>query len=257
VLFVKRENLWSYLGTENPSTQWNIDSIRWTIAFDGKNVGRLSFKEPNPRSSYANDWYYHRDKKFSIPAEEKFPKIRNKTNAFAGWCSASDYRPLVLVSKNNYQDPDKWKSFSAEPSYKDKLLPYLRVSIGRLNSLICTPSKGRQQQVPIPYVYGPKDLEIYRSYRSSNGKVLISIGLNTKANTCDGVVGSEWANHWFLVSNSEVDFLGSGMDLVDAGDYDGDGKTELLFWHSGYNDDGYILVYNDLRQKVEYKWGYH
>ena len=47
------------------------------------------------------------------------------------------------------------------------------------------------------------------------------------------------------------------MELVDAGDYDGDGRSELLFWRGGYNRDGYVLVFDELRQKVEYTWSYH
>jgi hypothetical protein len=47
------------------------------------------------------------------------------------------------------------------------------------------------------------------------------------------------------------------MELVDAADYDGDGKSELLFWQSAYNRDGYILIFDDLRQRIEYTWRYH
>ena len=46
------------------------------------------------------------------------------------------------------------------------------------------------------------------------------------------------------------------MELIDAGDYDNDGKSELLFWYSGYNRDGYILIYDDFRKSAEYIWGY-
>jgi hypothetical protein len=42
-----------------------------------------------------------------------------------------------------------------------------------------------------------------------------------------------------------------------SGDYDGDGKSELLFRHSGHNQDGYRLVIGDLRRMVEYVWRYH
>jgi len=45
--------------------------------------------------------------------------------------------------------------------------------------------------------------------------------------------------------------------LLDVGDYDKDGKSEVLFWSSGYNEDGYVLYYDDFRKKVPFKWHYH
>jgi hypothetical protein len=51
--------------------------------------------------------------------------------------------------------------------------------------------------------------------------------------------------------------LGSELSLVDAGDYDADGESELLFWYSGYNQDGYTLLFDGLRKQVSYRWKYH
>jgi hypothetical protein len=48
-----------------------------------------------------------------------------------------------------------------------------------------------------------------------------------------------------------------GLELVGAGDFDGDGQSELLFWQSGYNEDGYLLFSSGLKQKAKYLWGYH
>jgi hypothetical protein len=66
-----------------------------------------------------------------------------------------------------------------------------------------------------------------------------------------------WLAHWFLLHDAQADLIGTGMELVDAGDYDGDGRSEVLFWKSGYNRDGYLLVFDGLRQKAEYTWSYH
>jgi hypothetical protein len=52
-------------------------------------------------------------------------------------------------------------------------------------------------------------------------------------------------------------YLGQDLTLVDAGDYDGDGASELLFWYSGYDEDGYTLVYDGGRKSVDYHWNYH
>jgi len=53
-----------------------------------------------------------------------------------------------------------------------------------------------------------------------------------------------------------IEFLGREMRLVDAGDFDADGQSDLLFWHSGYNENGYVLLYDDPRCEAEYTWSY-
>ena len=44
---------------------------------------------------------------------------------------------------------------------------------------------------------------------------------------------------------------------IDAGDYDNDGHSELIFAKPGYNYDGYVLYDDDLRHPVEFGWSYH
>jgi hypothetical protein len=65
------------------------------------------------------------------------------------------------------------------------------------------------------------------------------------------------ANAWFYVAGKEVRYLGSNMLLVDAGDYDGDGKEEAVFKVQRYNNDGYVLFHDGFKQKLEFSWDYH
>jgi hypothetical protein len=68
----------------------------------------------------------------------------------------------------------------------------------------------------------------------------------------DHLVGSV-----FLLHDEQVEFTGRGMELVDTGDYDGDGSSERLLLQSGYNRDGYVLVFDGMRQEAEHIWGCH
>jgi hypothetical protein len=52
-------------------------------------------------------------------------------------------------------------------------------------------------------------------------------------------------------------FLGAGMWLVDAGDYDNDGKSEVLFSIDQYNRGGYILFYDDFKKQAVFEFSYH
>ena len=48
------------------------------------------------------------------------------------------------------------------------------------------------------------------------------------------------------------------MSLLDAGDYDDDGQSEVLFFLSqGENTDGFVLYDASFREPVEFTWSYH
>ncbi len=66
----------------------------------------------------------------------------------------------------------------------------------------------------------------------------------------------ESARHWFVVRKKGIDFVGRQMELIAAADFDDDGTTEFLFWSSAENADGYVLYFDDLRQRIEYIWNY-
>ena len=41
------------------------------------------------------------------------------------------------------------------------------------------------------------------------------------------------------------------------GDDDGDGSSEIMFWYSGYNEDGYTLFYRGFTRHASFRWNYH
>ena len=51
--------------------------------------------------------------------------------------------------------------------------------------------------------------------------------------------------------------MDSHMWLVDAGDYDGDGKSELVFAINDYNRCGYRLFYEDFGPRAVFVFRYH
>ncbi len=71
-------------------------------------------------------------------------------------------------------------------------------------------------------------------------------------NKCDGPSEPAWWPNCFIVPADahHPAFLGEGLWLVDAGDYDGDGRSEVIFWFSGYNRDGYVLFTDDWTNRV-------
>jgi len=60
------------------------------------------------------------------------------------------------------------------------------------------------------------------------------------------------------LAQRDARLLDSGIWLVvDAGDYDGDGKSELVFAINDYNRGGYRLFYDDFRQRAVFEFSHH
>lgn len=56
---------------------------------------------------------------------------------------------------------------------------------------------------------------------------------------------------WFVVDTKRpAAYLDSGTWLVDAGDYDSEGRPELVFSINRYNRGGYEIFYNDFKKRA-------
>lgn len=249
VLFEQKGRAWVDIREPRPG----LDEFNWSIAADtGRNfVVRIT--DPNPQTTYKNTWFYQRDKVFKLAKSLDIGRKLNVGRNFGTWCGYPKFAPLTITSSNQGGNTKGWKAFIAGIEEKNLLYPYLKVSIGKTNAFRCdydqTPST-------VPYNFEADELVIHKSLIRGDQK-LISIGLNTSLLNCDGPSLPEWSGNWFLVVNESVEFLGNELEYLDSGDFDSDGSEEILFWHSGYNRDGYVLFFNNFQQQTRYVWGYH
>ena len=256
ILFVKKGKKWLSVANEffregDP----DVGPIKWTVAFDGRKLGELRIEEPDPEATVINQWNYSRDRFFEVKANQEIPKVANKSKQFGGWTKVPKYRPLVLVSKPYFSDPEHWQPFVVDEDLRKKLFVPLKLVMGRFSAFNCP--DGPYVNETVPFDFKLEDVVFYKSYASSNGQKIVALGMDHKKYGCDGVWPASWRDNWFLIEGDNLDYIGREMTLVDAGDYDNDGKSELLFWHSGYNRDGYILMYDSFREKSQFIWGYH
>jgi len=249
VLFSKKGDKWLALDNAAAAKTFDMSHITWTVAFDGRNFGNLKTFDPGFSTPY--EWTYSRDRLLEISPNQEIPKLQNKDKGFGGWCDAPDYRPLVLVNEPNYKDPSGWKPFHPDGSFINLLFPKFKAVVGVARNCLDT-----YQNKASPFNYVAKDLQIYKGYQNKAGQKLISIRLDLKHYKCDGPIEAAWTPHWFLMSK-EITYVGNDLSVVDAGDYDNDGKSEMMFWYSGYNEDGYTLFYDDFKKRVDYHWKYH
>lgn len=246
VLFIKEAGKWRSLSTEGAASL--PIKAKWIVAFDGRKIGTVDTVDLAAKKSFG--WTYARDRLLSLPPDQAPPSIPNKKDKFSGWCDPPKERPLVVLSEDHASDPDQWKPRPADRAVVRRLFSKFRKQAGKAQ--VCPPNA----RAGIAFPYTEKDLEGSDAYADRKGRQLISLRLQGDLNRCDGPIDSSWDNHVFLL-NPAITYLGAGLSLVDAGDYDGDGKSEMLFWFSGYNRDGYSLMSADLQQRSDYFWGYH
>ena len=250
LMFVNVEGRWIAMNDEYYAPKGiPLATLQWHVASFGKPMGTIALRDADASVSQVNS----RDKLYDPPVKKAVPTVPNAEGEYRGWCDAPAVKPLVLSSGAMVADPENWEPFTPGAGYREKLYTPVKLVIGRFKAMTC-PKRGGPYY---PLEYGPADLIIYKGYRSSAGRELISIGINRELIRCELPVLAEWTGNWFLLEGDSIEHLGNQMELVDAGDYDEDGHSDLLFWTSGYNRDGYVLVYNRLGQKVEYVWDYY
>ena len=242
-LFAKRGTAWVSMDSRDSAGPTLPE--RWTVAFDGRSLGSLRTVDPGFVIAYP--WTYPRDRLLQVAAAPALPFVPNGRELFAGWCSIPARRPLVLVSQPRYEDPERWKRSEPPPGLRPRLFPEFKAHVGDV--VVCAPEASE----PVPLALRPEHLEPFAAYKDQGGRHLVAVRLAPGRNTCDDFQEAAWAPNWFLVG-ATVRYLGSHLELVDAGDYDGDGHSEVLFWYSAHNNDGYALFYDDFRKHVDFRW---
>lgn len=250
VMFAKSDKAWIPLGDEKAARGYIAPEMSWTVALDGRSVGEVRTKDLG--FTTPNAWTYPRDRLLNPVAGAALPHFANKAQRFGGWCEAPKNRPLVLVSGGRVADPDQWKPIPWTDKEMALLFNAFKAKVG--TALRCP----NQAEQGVPFAYAAKDLEALWSYGDKGGRQLVTVRLKRlkDTDTCDGPVELAWDTHTFLLSPKAA-YLGPGLDLVDAGDYDNDGQSEALFWFSGYDLDGYVLFSNRFATKAEFLWSYH
>lgn len=248
VLFAKDASRWTSLAAGPPVSEAPLPTS-WTVAFDGRSLGRITTNDPGWTSDYP--WTYPRDRVLNLVGEG--PAMPNQKELFGGWCEAPADRPLVVVSQANVTDPAGWRRRDAPSDMRKRVFPSFKARAGR--QLICRGDTAKGTD----FDYSVRDLTLLATYGDRQGRRLVGVSLDPKTNSCDGPAESAWWPNWFMIpaDNRPPVFLGEGLWLVDAGDYDRDGRSELVFWFSGYNRDGYVLFADELATRVEYLWNYH
>jgi len=212
--------------------------LEWTVAFDGRAVGHVT-------SAMPARWKYYSDVGLQlILPGETIPRLGKPDARFQPWEAEKPvYRPLVVLTRPNVGDPDGWKA-----------APLADADLGRALAAFRAEIAGEAKDLR----FADRDVRVAGAYRARSGRMIAALRIDPKRNRADGPPGPEWSDHWFVFDGAAAPrFLERGLALIDAGDYDGDGHSELIFAKSGYNYDGYVLYDDELGRAVEFGWSYH
>lgn len=232
--------------------------MRWSVAFDGTNLGQVESETlPDGAEHERKDTRFLTFvQKITTPAGA-IPSVGIPSSIFAGLIAIGPgkvRRPLVVVSKPYASDPDGWKRLPQPPEgIAREVRAAFRRDFPHVNR--CKNEDVLQQGWKFP----DSSLSLPVVYASNKNSFLIQASLN--AGDCGYVddPNDPLSDPWFFASaDGRVQRIGSFMSLLDAGDYDNDGRSELIFFLSQPEDtDGFILFDADLNKQASLLWSYH
>jgi len=254
VVFRKTASGWEvFPGTDCPNQDClkTADSkyptqVDWTIAFDGRNLGQV-------RSTSKEFKFYSHVGLQQIEGGTPVPTIGERSSAYGGYTEASVFRPLIAVSQPHFKDPEVWKPAGLPPD----LVGLLRQQFRRKFPKLCMTNKQDETKLQA-FPYHNEEVKLVKAYASKTGWTIAQLHLDGAIDCQDVEAGFEIDDSWFAVDpGKSVQYIGAGMWLVDAGDYDNDGKSELVFSINRENRGGYELFYDDFKKHTVFEFSYH
>jgi hypothetical protein len=217
--------------------------VTWFVTLDGQQIGKVVGRTPD-----VFPFYSHVGLRAIV--DGKVPVVGEPSYEFGNFSAERLHRPLITVSKPSFKDPAGWKRTKVTPQILTQALSAFRSKVPH----VC---KEGPSEALVPFRYTKTNLNI-RAHRSSRGALVMTIRLEG-AYECDGGEGEGSLNtQTFAVTEAgDLRFLGEGLLLVDAGDYDNDGQSELLFSISSYNRGGYVLFSSAKIELARFEFGYH
>jgi hypothetical protein len=220
--------------------------VTWNVGFDGRALGQVTGRTPNEFKFYSHVGLQE------ITSGASIPTIGKRSAEFGGFTEASVYRPLIANSQPYLTDPEAWKPSQLPP----ELIRLFRQQFRRKFPKLCRSSKDETKLEP--FLYRDEDIEVVKTYASSKGWRVARLRLLDAIDCNDVEAGFQIDDPWFALDpQGSFHYLGGGMWLVDAGDYDNDGRSELVFSIDRENRGGYELFYDDFKKHVTFQFSYH
>jgi hypothetical protein len=217
--------------------------LTWIVTLNGGKLGTITGQTP------AKFDYYAQVGLQEIVNSGPVPTVGKRSEEFSGWGDEPVYRPLVTTSQPYYHDPESWTSTPLSSTDVKLLRKEFRRRFPRVSNCLGSNNIWR-------WAYPDSDMKLDKSYKSNAGWFVARVTLGDYG--CDGPPDGSVVRRVFAISpKKEIRLLDDGIWLVDAGDYDNDGKSELLFAINRYDEGGYELFYDNFRRRAVFSFNYH
>jgi len=177
------------------------------------------------------------------------------SSLFSGWSSTSVPRPIVFV-----QNKKGVKIFSLDATQSNKKAEEMAKNefMNQNKFAYNCPSMEMPRAVKSQVKVSHKNIKLISQFSLGKDGEIITIQLDHSLLKCDGPPEDPWFTKTYLVSpDKTIKFLGNSLVPLEAGDFVGDGKIEVIFFFSGYNEDGYILYFDHFSKSEKFSWHYH
>jgi hypothetical protein len=241
VLFKKEDLEWKAFPSHTLSAVDYPLEVNWTIALNGKKLSEEKTKRPVKFEFYSDVGQHLIENQEA--AEKLGQKVGKRSSEFAGFNGERIYRPLAAISQPNYQDPEEWKPGNPPASLLEKAKQAFKTQFAK--ELGC-PEKCQEIEKKITLAS--------KSYKSKIGGWVLPMAFPTSTKED----AKEFFSATCLMSpTSAPTFIPGELKLIEAADFDHDGKTELLFKLTGYNVGGYVLAYGNSQKTAKFQYNYH
>jgi hypothetical protein len=183
-------------------------------------------------------------------------------------------KPEVFTNRQDaLNDSETWKESMRSMSLSKDASRSIAAMVSGMDLCRVAGDVLLETRPPIALKWKDAHLRVTQRYVNRGGRSIARVDLSPaywadcrKAGGGDGDAPILQPEFWVATSAGRVTtihlFKSKGhayakLQLLEFGDFDGDGKTEALFFLSGYNDDGYVLLYEDMTRSAKFTWGYH
>lgn len=189
------------------------------------------------------------------------PRLAESGRPVAGGGTAVVHRPLVAATRPRLRPPTGWRETAVSREDLVAAVAFFTPYMARLPG--CSPD----QPVADAPALAPEHFAGIVALVSRSGERAFGVRLREALRKgCDALPGVEWSDFWLhvkgraapqLIALSPMKETVMRFTLVDWGDFDGDGRIDVIFRQATAEEDGYVLVHGGFENLVRATWPNH